>query len=487
VLSKARAALLTAALMARALSGSRAEAQEAPPPPPAPDTAPAEAPAPPALPALEERLREIDQRSLNSQRNLERLDEAAAARKAADPVVVANERGFGFRAPDDLFAIRLGGILDVDGRWYLDDEALAATADTFLVRKARPVLQATLFDVADVRIMPELAGGTPALWDGFADLRILPGLAIRGGKFKTALGLERYQSEPAVVFPERSLVSSLAPNRDVGFVLVATLLGGAILAEGGVVNGSPDNSIEETDLNHAKDFVGRLFVLPWRSASHSFLANLGVGIGASTGNQKGRPAQLAPRARPAVPGLPSYRSPGQQTFFSYLVNDAAADSTTLARGRRTRWSPQGYWYAGPFGVFGEYIQNHQRVAKGTSSATLVHRAWHAAAFLVLGGRPLFEGVAVSRPFAPRKGTWGALELAARYHGLDIDEDTFPTFADPSAAASRAEAWGAALNWHWNRNIRLSVAFERTRFEGGAAGGADRKTENVLFHRLQGAF
>ena len=33
---------------------------------------------------------------------------------------------------------------------FLDDKVLANAADTFVVRKARPILQATFFDVADV-------------------------------------------------------------------------------------------------------------------------------------------------------------------------------------------------------------------------------------------------------------------------------------------------------------------------------------------------
>ena len=43
------------------------------------------------------------------------------------------------------------------------------------------------------------------------------------------------------------------------------------------------------------------------------------------------------------------------------------------------------------------------------------------------------------------------------------------------------------SWHWSRNIKLSVAFEQTFYEGGVAAGADRKTENVLFQRVQSAF
>jgi phosphate-selective porin OprO/OprP len=475
--------LLLASTLATALAAP-ASAQDAPPPPPPPP--PAEAPpAPPSL--IEQRLDEIEQRTRIVDRKLELAEEAAAARKAADTTVAASDKGFSFKSADNAFAIKFGGVLRLDAREYLDDPKGLGTKDTFLVRTARPILQATFFDVADLRLMPDFGGGTAALWDAYVDLRPFSWLGVRGGKFKTPLALERAQSEAAVVFPERAFPTVLAPNRDVGFELFGSLFGGAISYEAGVFNGSLDNSIEDVDTNHAKDFAGRLFLLPFKGDPHSLFANLGLGFGASTGNLKGTAAVLTPRPVASIPVLPAYRTPGQQTFFSYIVNDAAADSTVLAKGRRTRWSPQAYYYAGFLGLLGEYIQNTQSVVKGTNSAKLKHTAWQVALELVHGGKPTFEGVQVEKPFDPRKRTWGAFELAARYHELNLDDDSFPVYANPASAATRARAFATALNWHWSRNIKLSLTFEQTRFKGGAANNADRRTENVLFERIQGAF
>ncbi|HXU80797.1 MAG TPA: porin, partial [Polyangia bacterium] len=262
-------------------------AQDAPPP--------AEAPAQPPPPsAVEQKVDEIDQRTRITDRKLELLEEAAAVRKSTDPVVSAGDKGFSFKSADGAFAVKFGGILRLDGREYLAQTDLS-TKDTFLVRTARPVLQATFFDVADARLMPDFGNGTTALWDAYVDLRPLSWLTVRGGKFKTPLALERYQSEVAVVFPERAFPTALAPNRDVGFELFGALLGGAITYEGGVFNGSTDNSIEDVDTNHAKDFAGRLFLQPWKGDPHSFLYGLGLGFGASTGNAKGTAAVLMPR------------------------------------------------------------------------------------------------------------------------------------------------------------------------------------------------
>jgi phosphate-selective porin OprO/OprP len=461
------------AALALLISG-RAVAQETPPPPP--PEAPVEAPpAPPApSPALEQKVEDLDKRSRVVDRKVELLEEAAAARKATDTVITLGDKGLSVKTGDGAFAVKVGAVIQADGRQYLADSTLAAKApDTFVVRKARPVIQGTVFDVADLRLMPEFGNGSAAVWDAYVDLRPLTWLTVRGGKFKTPLGLERYQNEVAVVFPERAFPTALAPNRDIGFELYSSILGGAITVEGGVFNGNSDNSIEDVDTNHAKDVAGRLFLLPFKLDPHSLLANLGVGVGASTGNLKGTAA------------IPGYRTPGQVVFFSYL-SGTAADATVLTKGRRTRWSPQGYFYAGPVGLMGEFIQEQIHVVKGTSSAALKHRAWQVTGEFVLGGKPLYEGVQVDNPFDPRQGRWGAVELAARYQVIDFDNAAFPLFADPTASATGAQSFGVALNWHWSRNIKLSIAYDHTKFDGGAK-GADRKTEHILFERIQGAF
>ena len=89
-----------------------------------------------------------------------------------------------------------------------------------------------------------------------------------------------------------------------------------------------------------------------------------------------------------------------------------------------------------------------------------------------------------RPFAPGKGSWGAFEIAARYHSIDFDDDSFPIYADPDASATEAEGWTVGLNWYLNRWIKLAVNYDQTSFDGGAAGGADRDTEDTILTRLQ---
>jgi phosphate-selective porin OprO/OprP len=471
-------AVATALSLLLTLCATRARAQDAPPAPPesAPPPAPsADAPPPPPLPpppAPDPRIDEIDQRSRILERKLELIDEQSAARKAAEAVVGASDRGFNYKSADNLFSIRFKALFQADGREYLDDDALALRT-TFLIRKARPILEATFWDRIDLRLMPDFGGGTTVLQDAYADLRLASWLAIRAGKWKAALALERYQGDAALVFPERGAPTFLSSNREVGFALVGAPLGGAISYEAGIFNGGLDNATDDLDTNQAKDFIGRLFFQPWKSDPYSPLTNLGVGFGASTGIQRGTPTV---GTTAAVPQLPAYRTLGQQTFFSY-------GSDVFARGRRTRLSPQGYWYVGPVGVLAEWIQTEQKVQKGSTTATLEQRAWQVQGVFVAGGKALFEGATATAPFDPARGTWGALEIGVRYNDLDIDDAAFPTFADPKRSASDARSFGVTLNWVWNRNVKLPFAYEHSWFKQGASAG-DRRPENVLIQRVQ---
>src|SRR5581483_9124663 len=116
------------------------------------------------------------------------------------------------------------------------------------------------------------------------------------------------------------------------------------------------------------------------------------------------------------------------------------------------------------GLLAEYSITRQQVTKGMNTATLTNRAWHTTASLVLGGRPTYAGVVDIDPFAPGRGHFGALELAARVGQLFVDDQTFPTYADPVKWAHTAFETGAGASIYFSRNFKLSFDYERTAFK-----------------------
>jgi phosphate-selective porin OprO/OprP len=107
--------------------------------------------------------------------------------------------------------------------------------------------------------------------------------------------------------------------------------------------------------------------------------------------------------------------------------------------------------------------------------------------VLTGEKASFEGIRPLRNFDPGAGAWGAVEVAARLSRLDIDSDTFPTFADPAKQARRANEWVVGGNWYFNPAVKLNLDYSHVTFEGGAAGGKNRPDEETLLTRTQFRF
>lgn len=400
---------------------------------------------------------------------------AQAPQPEASPsvVITASSEGFSLASPDKAFQLKLRGQLQADGRFFASDTERPG-ATTFLVRRARPIVEGTLYGAVDFRIMPDFGGGTTTLFDAYVDFHPLREVRLRAGKAKTPFGLERLQAATATFFIERALPTNLVPNRDVGLELHGDLFGGVLAYALGAFNGVPDGGSVDTNPDDSFDFAARVFAHPFRAAGPAPLKGLGLGIAATRGQQFGTTTatEVAP-----------LRTAGQQTFFSYRTG-TTAEEAVLADGEHFRFSPQGYFYWGPVGVIAEYVSSAQEVSRGTAHARLRHHAWQATgAFVLLGGNASFEGVRPTKPFHPSEGNWGAVELAARYDALTIDPDSFPVYADATRSAHEVRSWGVAANWYLNANVRLAADFDRSTFEGGAPTG-DRTPESVFLSRFQ---
>jgi phosphate-selective porin OprO/OprP len=358
------------------------------------------------------------------------------------------------------------GYLQTDARFFLNDKEKSNT-NTFLLRRVRPIFEGTVFRDFDFRIMPDFGDGKVVLQDAYLDFHYWPEARLRAGKFKAPFGLERLQSATDLLFVERALPTNLVPNRDVGVQLHGELWNGALGYAVGVFNGVPDGGSADVDTNDGKDLAARLFAHPFRNTSMEPLKGLGVGMAVTTGSQQGT--------------LPSFKTSGQATFFSY-------SSGVTADGRRLRLSPQAYYYWGPFGLLGEYVSSSQDVRKGADMATVKNSAWQlAASYVLTGEKASYKGVSPARPFDPKKGQWGAFELAARYSQLSVDKAAFDHgFADLKKAAKGANEWALGLNWYLNKNVKFSMNYESTAFDGGAASG-DRKAEHAVMSRVQISF
>ncbi|HEX6560105.1 MAG TPA: porin [Longimicrobiales bacterium] len=369
------------------------------------------------------------------------------------PVIRVSEEGVTFRSPTGSFLLRLRGYLHQDARFYNDD-AQGGT-DAFLLRRVRPVFEATS-GMFEFKLMPDFGVGAPLVQDAYVGVNFSPAVRLRAGKYKAPVGLERLVSAIAIRFVERAFPTSLVPNRDVGVQLFGEVAGGVLGYAVGVFNGVVDGGSADTDTNDSKEIDGRLY-------TSRLVRGLTVGLAGTYGRNSGSV-------------LPSYKTPGQVDFFTFR--------TLTADGTRSRVIAHGSFYSGTIGVMSEWVRSSEQVRTTTTAGEVNATAWQVSGGVVLSGEANgANGVRPRVPLDPANGHWGAVELVGRVHALDIDDAAFPTFADPTRSASAAHAWGAGADWYWNRNVKLVVNYEHTRFDGGAATG-DRPAETIIFTRLQ---
>jgi phosphate-selective porin OprO and OprP len=485
--------------------------EAAPEAPPAEGATPAPSETAGVNPELAARLDDLEQQVRIEARKRELAAEAAATKKDDAPTIGTDDKGFSLRSRDAAYVLRLRGLLQIDGRFFARDDALEAS-DTFLVRRFRPTLDGTVFSLVDFRFVPEFAG-TVQILDAYIDVHPRSWLRLRAGKLKTPVGLERLQSDADLPIIERALDQNLSSQRDVGALLWGDVAGGIVQYTAGLVNGTADTASGDTDLDHAKDFVGRVFLQPFASESLRDFGSLGVGLAAQTGNRKGRlPTGVSGLVIPSVTaqtGLAGFKTAGQNTFFSYFApaTDLTGATTTFTHDRTTHLNPQLYYYFDNVGLLAEYLYLWQGVQRGNSTTVLKHQAAHATLAYAIGGREGFDGVTPTTGFGPTTGGWGALEIAARWSWLKVDPATFgnpavsgaAVYADPLKSVRSAQSFAGGLAWIPRRTARLSLDVEQTRFSGGAgtaavaatpgvpampAVGADRKTEYVFIGRAQ---
>ncbi len=149
--------------------------------------------------------------------------------------------------------------------------------------------------------MPDFGSGVAVILDAYFDIRFSPKFRVRTGKDKTPVGYELLQGDAFLLFPERTLASSLVPNRDVGSTGAGRSLPTPVLRRRNLQRRAGRRQLgrRDVDNNSGKDLAGRVVWQPFRSARTpaGALNGFGVQLGGSAGSQAGA---LLPAFRTSV-------------------------------------------------------------------------------------------------------------------------------------------------------------------------------------------
>lgn len=427
--------------------------------------------------AAEVRFGELEQKIKVVERKNELAQEAAAEKAKTAAVITAGNGGVTIRSADTNTVFRVRGYVQADARAFVGEREGASPVDTFTMRRVRPIFDGTVYSIFDYRLMLDLANGINSgtfnngfVYDAYVTARFRPELQVQVGKMKEPVGLERLQSGSNLLFPERGLPTLVVPNRDVGVQLQGDLLDGALSYQIGAFNGVSDGGSGDRDTDDEKDLAARIFAQPFRESRIEGLRGLGIGIAGTYGNQEG--------------AVRTYVTTGQQTLFGYRSGTGADASraNVVADGAHWRVAPQAYYYWGPVGLLAEYVISEQDLRRDDGNftfGTFQTSAWQlAGSFMLTGEENSYKPVMPRRPFSLGEGGWGLFELVARVQGIQFDNDAFPVFVDPAAAASSGFGWGLGVNWLLNRNIRVSVSYDSITFEK-----SDAPTTTVVHNPL----
>jgi phosphate-selective porin OprO/OprP len=403
--------------------------------------------------------------------------------KLEKPVALAGwDDGFYLRSADKNFSLRFTGQIQTDYRGYLDARD-TTDVPTFLVRRARLGIEATVAEIYEFRLLPDFGQGVSRVFDSYLNLHFRDSFQVEIGKFKQPFSYEQLIQDRFVPTMERSLIDFLVPARDVGLMVHGQkLFGDRLDYYASISNGQINGDL---DLTPGVDGNFRLAARPFAQAeAWPVLRRLQVGAAFTVGDEE----------EPINPT--TLRTPAN---VPWLVFNAGVRE----RGVRWRFSPEAAWFYRGFGIAGQYF--HMEEMLRAAPAAAVRQDIHANGFYVLATWLLTgeerttysQAIAPLRAFEPRNplAAPGAWEAVFRISRLELSDNIFTAgpsqLADPNKFSQAASEVTVGFNWYLTKWVRSQFNWEHAWFDrpvllGPTPAGALR-IQNTLLTRLQVIF
>jgi len=359
--------------------------------------------------------------------------------------------------------------------------------DGTLWRRARIGVDGTAYGDWDYRILFDFGGSgvedAGQLYEAWGQYSGLKPFHFRVGAWPQPIGLEDQMSTYSQLFLERPAIADVARNLAAGDTRIGAggfgyedrwfvsldVTGRTI----GVVNtGTYITSItpgsSSANVGTAQTFgdqvglVGRAVGTPFKGSD--WRVTLGV-----HGSYVDRPADTAgPGANGLIPpsgfavrlrDTPELRVDGTQFIDTGAI--PAHDAGTLGGEAAGQWRS--------LFVEGEYESIHVDRSDGFASPNF--SGWYVEGSWLITGESrvynaasaAFDGPVVAHPFSLEGGSWGALELAARYSEADLNFDPGLAGHAPPPDGIRGgdqRIWAVGLNWYVNSVVHVMLDVDR---------------------------
>lgn len=397
--------------------------------------------------SLENELREL---RAQMQMRDSRLAELESSSEGMGDMPVFDSRKLQISSRDGSWSIRFGGRLMLDA--FLADAEVTGGADTSgagaEIRRARFFAKGKVAGDWKYKLQIDFAGNAVSVKTATISTKIA-GLTATFGNDKEPMGLEELTSSKYITFMERSLVNeAFAPGRNLGASLSTG--GDNYSVRAGLYTNGIDNGSDAATTDWA--LTGRVTYAPIAEKTEV------VHLGASA-SYRGFDDNTGPRIR--------LRNFHNGTRYVSTANMAAEGQMTFGLEAAAVF--------GPFSAQGEYYTSTFE-GNGTGAADVDYDGWYVfASYFVTGESRAYK--AASGEFSRVKGE-GAIELAARYEVVDMEDTGF------GSDASESTAWTLGVNYYFNPYVRAMLNYGSAEYDFTAASGSNDVEVDYVATRLQ---
>lgn len=391
----------------------------------------------------------------------------AVASHAKTELQASWDKGLRFKSEDSSFSLKLGGRIQNDWAWFKQsDEHLAAYGnwqDGTEFRRIRLYVSGTVYSNIIFKAQYDFAGANAAgkevsvkdMFIGYKGIPVLGTFLV--GHQKEPFGLEVLTSSKYVTFMERSPITILDSERNMGMAFQNAFADKRVTAALGVFKTTDNGGKGTGDGRNA--VTGRVTGLPWHDKDKNGLLHIG---GAYTYRTVKGDGEWAVR--------PSSHLAGKMMMTGDLMIE-----------KINAFGLEGAFVYGPFSAQGEYKMMSLDAplyddpsfggfyAYGSFFITGESRAYKTS-------RGVFDRVKPKKDFLGEDKGPGAWEVAVRYTAVDLN--------DKEIYGGEMADITAGVNWHLNPNTRVMFNYVYSTADKVGEEMVDNGAVNIFETRFQ---